>query len=75
MVHVEDMGEAQTLGHCLGHSYPVELGNQAILDQNPKKRQGCMGSNISPSHPGIGCNLLSGRELFQAGLHHPVEMR
>lgn len=40
-----------------------------------KKRQGYLNSIISPSHTDSGCNFVSEREVFQAGLHHPVEMR
>lgn len=67
--------EACILSHHSGHLYPMEPGNQAILDQYTEKRQVCPSSNISPSHSGIGCNFVSEREVFQAGLHHPVEMR
>ena len=67
--------EAWTLCHHSSYLYPMEPGNQAILDQYTENKQGCPSSNISPSHPGIGCNFVSEREVFQAGLHHPVEMR
>lgn len=67
--------EAWTLCHHSGHLYPMEPGSQAILNQYTEKKQGCPSNNISPSHPGIGGNFVSEREVFQAGLHHPVEMR
>lgn len=67
--------KAWTFCHHSGHCYPMEMGNQAILDQYNEKRQSCLSSNISPFRIGIGCNFVSEREVFQAGLHHPVEMR
>lgn len=53
----------------------MKPGSQAILNQYTEKKQGYPSNNISPSHPGIGGNFVSEREVFQAGLHHPVEMR
>lgn len=64
-------------GLCEGHEKAQTFCHRSQSSQSWPiccEEVGCPSMNISPSYLGISCKFVSEREVFQAGLHHSVEM-